>query len=110
MSIKVIEYDLKSGQEVRVLGDGFSGTVDANNCAYSKHIPSNHFYKLERSDTPVMRSYEENNEQDCSRGDFSFPRSEPRKYEVFWEGWIILVLLAIAIFIALKWQAMGGAL
>lgn len=109
MSLKVVEYN-ESRQEVKTLGDGFSSTVDANNCAYAKHIPYDHFYKVEQSDTPVMHSYEENNELNHSRFDFNIPRSEPRKYEVFWEGWIILVLLAIAIFIALKWQAMGGAL
>jgi hypothetical protein len=110
MSLKVVEYDIKSHKEVNTLGDGFSNTVDANNCAYARNIPSNHFYKVEQSDTPVMQSYEDNRELNYSRGDFSIPRGEPRKHQVFWEGWILLALLAIAIFVALAWQANGGAL
>jgi hypothetical protein len=110
MSLKVVEYDSKSHQEVKTLGDGFSNTRDANNCAYARNIPNNHFYKVEQSDTPVMQSYEDNNELDYSRNDFSVPLGEPRnqKYHVFWEGWGCLVVLAILIFLALAWQASGA--
>ena len=112
MSLKVVEYDSKSRQEVETLGDGFSNTRDANNCAYARNIPNNHFYKVEQSDTPVMQSYEDNRELDYSRGTDSVSRREQRsqKYHVFWEGWGCLVVLAILIFLALAWQASGGAL
>lgn len=118
MDIKIVEYS-----------NNFYHTVVRESQSFSNAQKAAHF--RDNSDfagkyTKLEYDYESEfrgkaNSSHCSTGDaldYSLPmffedgvKSDSRpqnKYHVFWEGWITLALLAIAIFWVLKQIAMGN--